>query len=185
MVLAALLDTFKEHMDEKHQAVSKDTIHLIMREKQDLEDKIARNETAYRSFRAEAPLLGKGKDGLELRQERLNSIQTKLLGRCCCSGSSWKASSPVWKPPRRMAEVKTRSWRCSWSSTAKSTTPIQVAIGRLACKTSFSRCCSKNASWCRLHGRRIIWDVIALRNRIEVVPRRLLVLPASAWQGRM
>src|SRR6202011_5308525 len=76
-VLAAGLDSFKEHMDTKHQAISKDTFELILREKQDLEKEMAKKDADYRAFRQEAPLLGRGKDGMELRQERLNSIQGK------------------------------------------------------------------------------------------------------------
>jgi uncharacterized protein involved in exopolysaccharide biosynthesis len=76
-VLTALLDTYKDFMDKKHQAVSQDTIELVLRDKRTLEKEIAEQDAAYRAFREKAPLLGKGRDGLELRQERLNSIQTR------------------------------------------------------------------------------------------------------------
>jgi len=76
-VLAAVIDSFRDFMDKKHQTVSEDTFELILREKQTLEKEIAQKESAYRSFRATAPILGKSREGLDLRQERLNSIQTK------------------------------------------------------------------------------------------------------------
>src|ERR1043165_5554140 len=76
-VLTALLDSFRTHMDAKHQALTKDTFEFIWKEKIALEEKMAQQEIAYRKFREKAPLLGKGKDGLELRQERLNAIQSK------------------------------------------------------------------------------------------------------------
>ncbi len=76
-VLTALLDSYKEFMDKRHQSVSEDTFELILRDKQNLESEIAKQDAVYRAFREKAPLLGKGKDGSELRQERLNSIQTK------------------------------------------------------------------------------------------------------------
>src|SRR5262249_12533256 len=77
VVLTALLDSYTEYMNERHQDGSKDTIELIMREKRDLENKIKQHDTDYQAFREKAPLLGKAKDGLELRQERLQTIQAK------------------------------------------------------------------------------------------------------------
>ena len=39
--------------------------------------KLPRTKPPIAAFREKAPLLGKSRDGLEMRQERLNSIQTK------------------------------------------------------------------------------------------------------------
>ncbi len=77
MVLAAILDTFKEFMEKKLQSVSDDTVELLLKERDTLGRALAEKEAAYRKFREEAPFLGKSGDGSEARQESITAIQAK------------------------------------------------------------------------------------------------------------
>lgn len=179
-VLTALLDSYREFMDKRHQAVSEDTIELILRDKKQLEEEIARQETAYRAFRETAPLLGKGKDGSELRQERLNTIQSKrstlLLRRIEVEGQLAALENAIKQNPG--AEV---------------ILAMLVEFGRKndAAEPGRERAVSmqdqlfpllmEERKLIQVHGENHN-EVKEIRNRIDIA-RRLLVLPATAWKN--
>ena len=64
-------------MHGKYESISNDTLELLLHERENLRKELAQKEQAYRTFLEESPLLVKGKDGADVRQERLNSIQAK------------------------------------------------------------------------------------------------------------
>jgi succinoglycan biosynthesis transport protein ExoP len=179
-VLNALLDSFREHMDAKHQAISKDTFELILREKKTLEEKMIEQDTAYRAFREKAPLLGKGKDGMELRQERLNTIQAKrsalLLQRVELEGqhAALEAAQKAGRGQDAILAMLIEFTRKN--ENAEAGRDRQVGL-----QDQLFPLLLEERKLIQTHGANHP-DVAALRNRIEVV-RRLLVLPPSAWKS--
>jgi succinoglycan biosynthesis transport protein ExoP len=179
-VLAAVLDSFKEHMDTKHQAISKDTFELILREKQDLEREMAKKDAEYGAFRQEAPLLGKGKDGMELRQERLNSIQAKrsalLLQRVELEGQL-AALETAQKDGKNQEAIRAMLLEFSRKNeNAEAGRERQVSL-----QDQLFPLLLEESKLAHIHGANHP-ELAAIRDRIEVA-RRLLVLPASAWKG--
>jgi polysaccharide biosynthesis transport protein len=176
LVLAAVLGSFKDHMDKKHQAISNDTFELILREKQELEKEMAKKDAEYRAFRQEAPLLGKGKDGMELRQERLNSIQTKrsalLLQRVELEGQLAVLET---------AQKEGKSQDAILAMLLEFARKSENGERQVSLQDQLFPLMLEERKLVQIHGANHP-DVAALRNRIEVA-RRLLVLPASAWKG--
>ena len=179
-VLTALLESYKEFMDKKHQAVSEDTLELIMRDKQALEKEIAEKDIAYRAFREKAPLLGKARDGLELRQERLNSIQNKrstflmqrieLEGQVAALESALKQGKSQEVVLAMLVEFM-RKGDTAESAVQRSVTAQDQLFTLLLEERKLNE----------LHGPKHP-EVIELRNRIDVA-RRMIVLPPSAWKS--
>jgi len=178
-VLVAVLDSFKEFMDKKHQSVSGDTIELILREKRTLEKEIAEKESAYRSFRETAPLLGKGKDVLELRQERLTSIQAKrssvllqrveLESQLAALEAAFKAGPSQDVTLAMLAEFARRN---------DAAEPNRERIG---VQEQLFPLLLEERKLLQTHGAKHP-DVLAVRERIEYA-RRLMLLPPTAWRG--
>jgi succinoglycan biosynthesis transport protein ExoP len=79
-VLNAVIDSYKEFLDETYRNVSDDTLELITRAKDVLQKDLAEKERIYLEFRKKSPLLWKGKDGTNLYQDRLASIELKRSG---------------------------------------------------------------------------------------------------------
>jgi uncharacterized protein involved in exopolysaccharide biosynthesis len=178
-VLTGLLASFKDFIDAKHQTVSKDTIELILREKHNLERELAEKETAYQKFRAQAPLLGKGKDGLELRQERFNSIQAKrsglLLQRVEVEAqlASLEAALKAGRGPEALrALLAELVHRDAGEHGREKTLSVQEQLFPLLLE---------ERKLLDQHGAKHP-EVLAVRHRIEAA-RRLLVLPPAAWKG--
>lgn len=181
VVLAAVLDSYKSYMDRKHQSVSEDTIELIVREKQSLEKVIADKEEAYKQFRTSAPLISKNKDGLELRQERLNSIQTRLsavlLQRVEVEGQLAAIEA---------ARKEGRSKEAILAMVAEFVRKGDLADGgrdkMLNLQEQLFPLLLEERKLLELHGPKHP-EVLAVQNRIEAA-RRLLVLPPTAWKGK-
>ncbi|MCC6421763.1 MAG: polysaccharide biosynthesis tyrosine autokinase [Gemmataceae bacterium] len=76
-VLDALIRSYRQVVAETYGNVSEDTVTLIARARDDLHKELARKEAAYRAFRRTAPLIWKGKDGINPRQERLEKIEAE------------------------------------------------------------------------------------------------------------
>jgi polysaccharide biosynthesis transport protein len=76
-VLNAIIDGYKDFLDETYKNVSDDTLHLITRARDELLTDLQKKESEYRQFRVRAPLLWKGKEGTSLHQERLSNIEAK------------------------------------------------------------------------------------------------------------
>jgi len=76
-VLNAVIDSYKEFLDETYRNVSDDTLELITHAKDVLQKDLAEKDRIYTDFRKKSPLLWKGKDGTNLYQDRLASIESK------------------------------------------------------------------------------------------------------------
>lgn len=178
-VLTALLESYKEFMDRKHQAVSEDTLELIMRDKQTLEKEMAEKDVAYRAFREKAPLLGKARDGLELRQERLNSIQNKrsnlLMQRIELDGQVTALESALKQGKSQevilaMLVEFMRKGDTAESAVQRNVTAQDQLFTLVLEERKLSEVRGPNHP-----------EVVELRKRIEDA-RRLIVLPPSAWK---
>ena len=77
VVLKAVVDSYSDFLGDTYRNVSTDTFKLITDVKDQLEKGITKKEAEYRKFRLEHPILLKGKDGLNVRQDRLFNIETK------------------------------------------------------------------------------------------------------------
>ena len=78
IVLNAVIDSYKDFLDETYRNVSDDTLELITKARDVLQKDLALKAEEYRKFRQESPLFWKGKDGVSFAQERLGSWESKL-----------------------------------------------------------------------------------------------------------
>src|SRR5262249_54483549 len=70
-VLNAVIESYKDFLEETYRNLSEETLRLITQARDVLHKELTEKEAAYRKFRKETPLLmWKGKDGANLRQER-------------------------------------------------------------------------------------------------------------------
>jgi polysaccharide biosynthesis transport protein len=76
-ILDAVLAAYEEVLAETYQHVSDNTVELITRARNVLQEELTQKEAAYLAFRQKGPLLGTGKDGATPPRERLNSIETR------------------------------------------------------------------------------------------------------------
>src|SRR5207244_8618428 len=76
-VLGAVIDSYKEFLDETYKNVSDDTVELITKAQTLLEKNLATKNEDYKKFRENSPLLWKGKDGASLHQEKLATIESR------------------------------------------------------------------------------------------------------------
>jgi len=76
-VLRAVIDGYKDFLDETYKNVSNDTLELITKARDVLQKDLAEKEAAYSAFRQKSPLLWKGKEGANLHQERLARIESQ------------------------------------------------------------------------------------------------------------
>src|SRR5262249_58305699 len=78
LVLGAIIDSYRDFLDETYRNVSDNTLELITKARDILEKDLAEKEKKYRAFREESPLLWRGgKDGLTFGQTRLADIDSK------------------------------------------------------------------------------------------------------------
>src|SRR5262249_40222670 len=147
-----------------------------------LRAELAAKEEAYLKFRSTAPILGKNRDGLDLRQERLNSIQSKrsaLLLRRLEVESQLVAIQNALKEGHSRESVMVMLAE-SWTKAAggepgrEKQPPFQDHLLPLLTEE-----------------RKLVLaygvnhpEVIAIRNKIEVA-RQHLVLPWAAWGSGM
>lgn len=78
LVLGAVIESYKDFLDETYRNVSDDTLDLITKARDVLQKDLAEKAKEYREFRKESPLFWKGKGGVSFAQERLGSLETKL-----------------------------------------------------------------------------------------------------------
>jgi capsular exopolysaccharide synthesis family protein len=76
-VLRAIIESYKDFLDETYRNLSDDTLALVTRARNVLQKDLAQKEEAYRQFRQKTPLLWKGRDSTTLRQDRLVEIEAK------------------------------------------------------------------------------------------------------------
>jgi len=77
VVLSAVLESYKDFLDETYKAMGDDTLKLIARARDDLQNDLDQKNAAYVEFAKQSPLPGKAKEGLELRLRRLDTIQAQ------------------------------------------------------------------------------------------------------------
>src|SRR5262249_13110675 len=76
-VLNAVINSYKDFLDDTYRNASDDTVKLITQARDVLQKELAEKESAYLEFRKESPLLWKNKDGVPLLQGRLNDVETR------------------------------------------------------------------------------------------------------------
>jgi capsular exopolysaccharide synthesis family protein len=74
-ILDAVLAAYEEVLAETYLHAGDNTVELITRARNVLQEELTQKEAAYIKFRQEGPLLAKGKDGATPPQERVNSIE--------------------------------------------------------------------------------------------------------------
>jgi capsular exopolysaccharide synthesis family protein len=77
VVLNAVIDSYRDFLKSTYRNVTDETAKLITQAREVLETRLAKQEREYKKFRLEHPLLWKGKDGVNVLQERLINIETK------------------------------------------------------------------------------------------------------------
>lgn len=77
LVLDAIIESYKDFLDETYRNMSDDTLELITKARGVLQKDLAHKESAYREFRQQSPLLSRGKEGNNLWQDRLIGIEAK------------------------------------------------------------------------------------------------------------
>jgi capsular exopolysaccharide synthesis family protein len=77
LILAAVIESYKDFLDEKFRNFSDDTLELITKGRDVLERGLRDKEKAYREFRETSPLIWKGKEGLTVQQERVAGIEAR------------------------------------------------------------------------------------------------------------
>lgn len=77
LVVSAILDSYKGFLDETYRDMSEDTVKLITEARQVVESDMAKKEAEYRAFREKSPMIWKGKDEVNPRQERLAQIESQ------------------------------------------------------------------------------------------------------------
>lgn len=77
-VLDAVIRSYRTFLDETYQNISDDTEKLIKQARNELLRDLEKKDSDYAEFRRQMPvLLAKGKEGSNLRQERLTSIEVR------------------------------------------------------------------------------------------------------------
>ena len=78
VILNAVIESYKDFLEETYRNTSDDTLKLIVKAREILQQDLVKQETAYSAFRRDAPvLLVRNKDGASLTQERLSNIESK------------------------------------------------------------------------------------------------------------
>ena len=179
-VLRAVLDSYRAFLEEQHQAATGNAIELILREQEKVRKELARREADYLAFREDAPLLGKARDGLDLKQERLNSIQSKrsalLLQKVEVEGQLLaveQAKKQGRAPDTILGMLVEYAHRSETAGPGpRPTTSLQEQLSALLLE---------ERRLLRIHGPRHP-EVRGARERIEAA-RRLLLLPPAAWKA--
>lgn len=77
VVVNAVVNSYKEFLDETYRNMSDDTLKLITDARDTLTKDLAEKEEAYRIFREKCPLLWRGKDEVNPHHDRLAKIEEK------------------------------------------------------------------------------------------------------------
>jgi uncharacterized protein involved in exopolysaccharide biosynthesis len=153
---------------------------LILREQEKVRKELTRQESDYLAFREEGPLLNKARDGLELKQERLNSIQARrsalLLQKVEVEGqlAAVEQARKAGRDPDTVLVMLTDFARRNEATEpgARATPGIQEQLPPLLLE---------ERRLLRLYGPHHP-EVRAVRERLDPA-RRLLLLPPAAWKG--
>jgi capsular exopolysaccharide synthesis family protein len=107
--LAAIIDSYKKFLDETYRNVSDDTVKLIARVRDEVENDLDRREAEFRDFRLKVPVnLLRGRDGHSLNGDQLLLIHSKRLDlqvRRQEIEARLKAFDEAWKAGRSQDEL--------------------------------------------------------------------------------
>jgi capsular exopolysaccharide synthesis family protein len=80
VVIDAVVDSYKDFLDETYRNVSAETLKLITKARGMLQDDLVEKERQYKEFREKAPVvLAQSKDGMPASQLRLGELDSKRL----------------------------------------------------------------------------------------------------------
>jgi capsular exopolysaccharide synthesis family protein len=77
VVLKAIIDSYKDFLDETYRNVNDNTLELITKARDLLEKDLLEKEKKYRTFRQKSPLLWQGKDGANVHRNRIADFENK------------------------------------------------------------------------------------------------------------
>jgi capsular exopolysaccharide synthesis family protein len=77
IVLRAIIDSYKEFLDETYRNVNDNTLELITKARDLLEKDLLEKENKYRAFRQKSPWLWQGKDGANVHRNRIADYEGK------------------------------------------------------------------------------------------------------------
>jgi capsular exopolysaccharide synthesis family protein len=77
VILNAVIDSYKDFLDETYRNVSDNTLELITKARDLLQKDLLEKERKYRAFRHSSPPLWKGKDGANIHQTRIAEFEGK------------------------------------------------------------------------------------------------------------
>ena len=76
-ILKAVVESYREFLDEAYRSMSNETLELINQAKNYLRKDLKDKEQAYREFREKAPVLLRGKHGGIASQERITALESR------------------------------------------------------------------------------------------------------------
>ncbi len=76
-VLKALIDVYRQEVEKTFTTSTESAVELIGKARDVLQKELAAKEAAYQEFRRKSPLVWKGKDGVNPRQELLDKIEAQ------------------------------------------------------------------------------------------------------------
>ena len=135
--LSALVESYKEFLDDSYKSMTSDTVKLFNRARGELLKTLEDKDKAYIEFRKDPkiPLLaGRSKESADVHKIVSSPFsESKLLSACAKPRSRCR-----WKPCARLrlrAWTRTNFWRWSWTSTANWIRMSFAAINRSPCRT--------------------------------------------------
>jgi capsular exopolysaccharide synthesis family protein len=77
IILAAIIESYKDFLDEKYLGFSVETVNLITHARDVLLKDLSEKNKSYKEFRENSPLIWKGKEGLTVQQARVSEIEAR------------------------------------------------------------------------------------------------------------
>jgi polysaccharide biosynthesis transport protein len=79
-ILEAIIESYKDFLDEKYRGFSEETLNLITRGRNLLKTDLGEKNKSYKEFRENSPLIWRGKEGLTVQQARVSEIEARRSG---------------------------------------------------------------------------------------------------------
>lgn len=76
VILSAVIEAYQDYLGETYQNVSRSTVELISKAKDELQEQLLQKEARYHQFRREAPLMWQSEAGTNVFAMRLGGIET-------------------------------------------------------------------------------------------------------------
>ncbi len=183
LVLDAIIESYKDYLDVTYRNISDDTVKLIMQAREVLEQDLKKQDTAYRAFRQNAPvLLSRNKEGTSLTQERLSSIEAKrsvlLVRKAEIQGYLQTIDAGLKSGASQESLLAIIS---GWST--KIDGDVNGPVERNSMNNQLFTLLQEEQKLLEMRGENHI-EVKALRHRIEIA-RDYMASPAAAWRQPM